>query len=135
MALTIKEIEGAKKSGKAYKLADSGGLCLLVAASGSKLWRWRYHFEGKEKMMALGEYPFVSLADVRARHFEARKLLASGSDPMAKRRAKVEATREAIVVAQQVVENSFEKVAKQWWVKWSVGRAPRHVDTVRVTDT
>ncbi len=55
MGLTIKEIDTAKASGKGYKLVDEGGL--LVAPSGAKLWRWRYRFDGKEKMMALGEYP------------------------------------------------------------------------------
>jgi hypothetical protein len=55
MALTIKEIDGAKSSSKPRKLADGGGLCLLITPSGGKLWRWRYRFGGKEKMMALGE--------------------------------------------------------------------------------
>jgi hypothetical protein len=54
MGLTIEEIDNAKLKDKSYKLADSGGLCLLVAPSCAKLWRWRYCFEGKEKMMALG---------------------------------------------------------------------------------
>jgi Arm DNA-binding domain len=57
MGLTIKEIDNAKRKNKPYKLADSGGLCLLVAPSGAKLWRWRYRFTGNEKLMALGEYP------------------------------------------------------------------------------
>ena len=48
MPLTIKEIDGAKPIGKPYKLADGGGLCLLIAASGAKLWRWRFRFDGKE---------------------------------------------------------------------------------------
>jgi Arm DNA-binding domain len=49
--------------------------------------RWRYRFDGKEKMMALGEYPLVSLKEARERHFEARKTLAAGVDPMAERKA------------------------------------------------
>ena len=59
MALTIKEIDKAKPSDKPYKLSDGGGLCLLVTPSGARLWRWRYRFGGKEKLMALGEYPVV----------------------------------------------------------------------------
>ena len=55
MALTIKEIENAKASDKKYKLADGGGLCLLVLPSGSKLWLWRYRFDGIEKNMTFGE--------------------------------------------------------------------------------
>ncbi len=91
MALTIKEIDGAKPTGKPYKLSDGGGLCLLIAPSGAKLWRWRYRFDGKEKMMALGEYPVVSLKDARERHSDARKALANGTDPMAERKAEGEA--------------------------------------------
>ena len=62
MALTIKEIDKAKPSDKPYKSSDGGGLCLLVTPSGARLWRWPYRFEGKEKMMALGEYPLVPLS-------------------------------------------------------------------------
>src|SRR3984893_19405910 len=91
MGLTIKEIDSAEPSGKSYKLADSGGLCLLIAPSGSKLWLWRYRFDGKEKMMALGEYPLVTLKEARERHFAARKALAAGIDPMAERKAEAEA--------------------------------------------
>jgi hypothetical protein len=50
MALTIKEIDGAKPTGKPDKLSDAGGLCLLIAPSGAKLWRWRYRFDGKRDM-------------------------------------------------------------------------------------
>jgi hypothetical protein len=85
MGLNIKQVENAKPKSKAYKLTDSGGLCLLVSQSGARLWRWRYRFEGKEKMMALGEYPLVTLAEARERHFVARKTLAAGVDPMARR--------------------------------------------------
>lgn len=81
MALTIKEIDNAKSIGKPYKLSDGGGLCLLVTPSGAKLWRWRYRFDGKEKMMALGEYPLVPLSRASELHFAARKKLADGVDP------------------------------------------------------
>ena len=55
MGLTTKEIENAKPDSKPYKLADAGGLCLLISPTGAKLWRWRYRFNGIEKMMAFGE--------------------------------------------------------------------------------
>ena len=74
MGLTVKDIDNAKPRTSKYKLTDGGGLCLLVAPSGAKLWRWRYRFDGKEKMMALGEYPLVTLKEARERHFEARRL-------------------------------------------------------------
>src|ERR1700722_11556757 len=68
MALTIKEVDNAKPNGKPYRLADGGGLCLFVAPTGAKLWRWRYRFNGREKTMSFGEYPVVALKDARDRH-------------------------------------------------------------------
>jgi hypothetical protein len=68
MGLTAKEVESAKPAEKPYKLADARGLCLLVSPTGARLWRWRYRFDGKEKMMALGEYPDVTLKEARDRH-------------------------------------------------------------------
>ena len=130
MGLTIKEIENAKPSGKPYKLADGGGLCLLVAPSGARLWRWRYRFDGKEKMMALGEYPLVSLAQAREGHFAARKMLASGIDPMAERKAEAETRRREAKARQHESENSFEAIARKWWEWWAVGKSPRHADYV-----
>ncbi len=130
MALTIKEIDGAKAAGKPYKLADGGGLCLLIAASGAKLWRWRFRFDGKEKMMAFGEYPFVTLKEARERHLDARKKLASGIDPMAERKAEGEAKQREAQARQREAENSFENIARKWWEWWSIGKSPRHTDTV-----
>jgi hypothetical protein len=83
VGLTIKEIDNSKPIGKPYKLADGRGLCLLITPSGAKLWRWRYRFDRKEKMMAVGEYPLVTLKEARERHLMARKRLAAGIDPMA----------------------------------------------------
>lgn len=130
MPLTLKQIENASPKNKPYKLADSGGLCLLVTPTGAKLWRWRYRFDGKEKMMALGEFPIVTLKDVRERHYEARKTLSSGVDPMAERKAEAAAKQEEIKAQQREAESSFENVASKWWVWWSVGKSPRHAETV-----
>jgi integrase len=129
MGLTIKEIDGAKPSDKPYKLADGGGLCLLIAPSGAKLWRWRYRFDGKEKMMALGEYPLITLKEARERHSEARKALAGGIDPMAERKAEGEAKQKESEALQREEENSFENVARDWWKWWLIGKSPRHADT------
>lgn len=130
MGLTVKEIDNAKLMDKPYKLADSGGLCLLVAPSGARLWRWRYRFEGKEKMMALGEYPIVSLAQARERHLSARKILAGGIDPMAERKAEIEAKLRAAEERDREAQNSFENVARKWWEWWAAGKSPRHADYV-----
>jgi integrase len=130
MGLTTKQVDNAKPLAKRYKLADSAGLCLLVSQSGAKLWRWRYRFDGKEKMMALGEYPMVSLAEARERHFAARKILAAGIDPMAERKAIAEAKQREAEARQREMENSFEKVARKWWEWWEAGKSPRHADYV-----
>jgi integrase len=129
MGLTIKEIDGAKPCDKPYKLADGGGLCLLIAPSGAKLWRWRYRFDGKEKMMALGEYPLITLKEARERHSEARKALANGIDPMVERKAEGEAKQKESEARQREEENSFENVARDWWKWWLIGKSPRHADT------
>jgi hypothetical protein len=73
VALTMKQIENAKPKDKPYKIADGGGLCLLVAPFGARLWRWRYRFDGREKMMAFGEFPLVTLKAARELHFAARQ--------------------------------------------------------------
>ena len=81
MALTSLAIENAKPKERPYKLSDGEGLHLLVQPNGSKLWRFRYQFDLKEKMLSLGTFPDVSLADARAKRTEARRLVAKGIDP------------------------------------------------------
>jgi hypothetical protein len=67
MGLSDTAIKHARSAEKPFKLTDGKGLFLLVAPSGGKLWRWKYRFEGKEKLMPLGAYPDVSLADATRR--------------------------------------------------------------------
>ncbi|WP_047486558.1 integrase arm-type DNA-binding domain-containing protein [Terriglobus sp. TAA 43] len=130
MALTTREIETAKATVKPYKLTDGSGLCLLVTSSGSKLWRWRYYFQGKEKMMALGEYPLVSLKEARDLHFAARKTLGSGVDPMEERKVDAATKQEHAKTLLRRAESSVEKVARKWWDTWSTGKSPRHAAQV-----
>jgi integrase len=122
--LTDTEIKRSKAAERAYSLGDGGGLYLWVKPTGGKLWRWSYRFDGKEKLMSLGKYPDVSLALARERHAEARKLLATGIDPMAQRKAEKTAEKAA-------VENSFQSVATQWLSHWQVGKSPRHVEYIK----
>jgi integrase len=130
MGLTAKEIENLKPGSKPQKLADGGGLCLLVSPTGAKLWRWRYRFEGTEKMMALGEFPLVTLKEARERHAAARKVLAAGIDPMAERKAEVESRRREAEERERLSANSFENIARKWWEWWAAGKSPRHTDYV-----
>ncbi|MGE5034952.1 tyrosine-type recombinase/integrase [Yersinia rohdei] len=120
MALSDVKVRTAKPEAKAYKLTDGDGMVLLVHSNGSKYWRLRYRFGGKEKMLALGKYPEISLADARARRDEARKQLANGVDPSESKKAvKVEQEQEAI---------TFEVVAREWHAsnrQWSETHSAR----------
>ena len=82
--LTDTKIRTAKPGhdGKQVKLADGGGLTLLVRPGGSKLWQLRYRFGGKEKTLSIGPYPTITLLEARAAREEAKKVLAGGRDPM-----------------------------------------------------
>ncbi|WAC48201.1 Arm DNA-binding domain-containing protein [Asticcacaulis sp. SL142] len=75
MALSDTAIRSAKGKNAAYKLFDDGGLHILVSPSGSKLWRLKYRFDGKEKQLALGSYPATTLKEARKQRDEARELL------------------------------------------------------------
>ncbi|WP_338331007.1 Arm DNA-binding domain-containing protein, partial [Xanthomonas citri] len=91
------------------RLFDGGGLYVEISPKGAKLWRWKYRFGGKEKRLALGVYPEIGLADARAQHLEARKVLRSGVDPADKRRVDklVRADRSQLsfaVVAAELLE-------------------------------
>lgn len=123
MPLTDTAIKKLKPADKPVKVSDGKGLYLLVNPSGSKLWRWKYRAAGKEKVMALGAYPDVSLAQARDGLEKARKSLAAGTDPMAQRKATKEASKAA-------AENSFESVAREWWAQWKQARTERHADQV-----
>ncbi len=120
MPLTDTEVRKARPSDKPYRLSDAGSLYLWVTPSGGKLWRWGYKHEGKEKLMSFGKYPEVSLALARERHAEARKMQATGTDPMAERKAK-----------KPAAENSFQSIASLWMEHWQDGKSPRHVDYVK----
>lgn len=122
MALTANEISKAKPTEKPFKLSDGKGLFMLVTPNGAKLWRFKYRYDGREKLMALGSYPETTLAEVRRLHEDVRRLLLDGVDPMAQRKADKHARKLA-------TDNSFASVAKLWWTKWSNDRSQNHVDS------
>ena len=121
--LTDTRIRTAKPKEKDYKLVDGQGLYLLVTAKGSKLWRFNYAFEGKQKTTAFGRYPEVSLQDARRRHMDARKLLANGADPAATKKA-------AKAAIKAPTANSFETVAREWHAKHKHTWAESHAATL-----
>jgi len=107
MPLTDTAVRNAKPGDKPIKLADEKGLFLLLNPNGSKYWRMKYRFEGKEKLLALGVYPDTSLKDARERRDEARRLIASGVDPSEVKKAQKAATVERVA-------NSFEVICREW---------------------
>jgi hypothetical protein len=117
--LTATQVQRVKPTDKPQKLSDGGGLFLHVMPTGGKSWRYAYRFDGKQKLMGLGTYPEVPLAEARAKHDEARATLAAGKDPMAERKA----DKQAAAVA---AENNFESVACEWWEHWKAGRTSDH---------
>ncbi len=107
MPLTDIAIRTTKPKDKAYKLYDGGGLFLSIQTNGGKWWRYEYRFAGKRKLLALGVYPDVSLADARESHAQARKVLAAGNDPS---EVKKEAKRLLVMKA----DNNVEAIAREW---------------------
>jgi integrase len=122
MPLTETRVRTAKTGAKPQKIADERGLFLLVNPSGSKLWRLKYRMDGKEKLLALGGYPDVSLKQARELRDDARQKIARGVDPSAERRqAKAEATG----------AGTFAAVAEEWIERQASAWTPGHAITVR----
>ncbi len=120
MPLNDMQIRRAKPEAKAYTLGDGQGLSLLVEPNGSKSWRFRYRYAGKPKMISLGVYPTITLADARSRRDEARKLVAEGKNPS-------EVRKEQKLALQTESENAFEKIAREWHQQQSAnGRRDMH---------
>lgn len=121
MALTDTAARTAKPREKLYRMADAAGLCLEVTPSGSKLWRFRYRFGGKAKMMGLGAYPTVTLAKARERREDARRLLANSIDPTAHKQAEK--------TAQSALAHTFEELAREWYAynspRWATSTAAK----------
>ncbi len=121
--LTGPRVKNAKPKERAYKLFDGAGMYLHVMPNGGRYWRLKYRFGGKEKTLALGVYPDVSLARARKKRQAARELLDDGKDPSL---AKKEAKRQEIMRAN----NTFEGVAREWHEQQSHRWTERHANKV-----
>ena len=121
--LTDKEISNAKPQAKQVTLFDGGGLYLLVTSTGGKLWRFKYRFAGKSKLMSFGTYPEISLSDARDRRTEARKQVANGIDPGEVRKARKEAK-----IAES--EDTFEAVTREWHERFRHQWSVRHAEQI-----
>ena len=122
-SLSDAKVRNAKAKTKPYKISDGEGMFLLVTPSGSKYWRLKYFFAGREKLLALGVYPEISLSVARERRLQARKTLAAGGDPG---EAKKQSKRQVALN----VENSFEMVGREWFEKRKKEWAPNTVKTI-----
>ncbi|MBL8224462.1 MAG: tyrosine-type recombinase/integrase [Chromatiales bacterium] len=119
MPLTEAAIRNAKPGDRPRKLADGGGLYLLVTPAGGKLWRLKYRVQGREKTLAFGPYPAVSLKAARSALLKAKEQLASGIDPGAAKQA-----------AKLASADSFEAVAREWLARRAPGWAANHASKI-----
>ena len=125
MPLSDTAARQAKFNGKAQKLSDEKGLFLLINQSG-KYWRLKYRHGGKEKTLALGVYPEVSLKEARAKRDDARRQIAEGIDPgLVKKQSKI--------ASKLASENNFEALAREWHQSqlalWSPSHATRVIES------
>ncbi len=109
--LTDSQIRSAKPSDRPRKLFDSRGLYLHLMPNGGRYWRFNYNFNGRNKTLAMGVYPDVSLGKARERHQEARREPAQGIDPAAEK---------------QILGKTFEVVARAWYARWAKNRHPQY---------
>ena len=105
--MTVRQAKGRER---AYKLADGGGLFLLVNPNASKYWRLKYRLHGKEKLLALGVYPGVTMAEARSEANKAKAFLRQGIDPLNRRRQEKLSN----------IKNTFGSIAKEWHEKQNV---------------
>ncbi|WP_297902669.1 Arm DNA-binding domain-containing protein, partial [Metallibacterium sp.] len=110
--LTEVKIRALKPRARLYRVADGDGLCVEIPPNGSRLWRFRYRYGGNARMLSLGAWPAVALADARERRDAARKLLAKGINPSAERKA-----------AKQVDALTLEAIAREWLARRNVSAA------------
>ncbi|MEQ5127733.1 integrase arm-type DNA-binding domain-containing protein [Providencia alcalifaciens] len=126
MTLTARQVETAKPKEKSYKLFDGGGLYLEVTVKGSRYWRMKYRFGGKEKRLAFGVFPTVTLAEAREMRNQAKKILAAGGDPG-------EVKKEEKAIQKLSTVNTFEAIAREWHKskadRWSLRYRDEIIDT------
>lgn len=123
MPLTNTACKNAKPAEKARKLADGGGLYLEVTPAGAKYWRMKYRFQGKEKRLAFGVYPAVSLEEARECRSQAKKLLAAGKDP-------AEVKKQEKLAVKSASDHSFEAIAREWYAARSESWSEHYADSL-----
>jgi len=121
LKLTAIQVKQAKPEDEPYKLSDGKGMYLRVMPGGAKYWRYKYRFAGKEKLLSLGVYPEVTLAEARTRLEQARRLKAEGKDPSAEKKTEK-------LTQRYEGQNTFEAVAKDWYETKISDKSESHKD-------
>jgi len=124
MPLTTKQIENLKPKAKDYKISDGEGMYLLVKKNGSKYWRMKYRILGKEKTLALGVFPQISLVSARTEKSKARLLVHQGIDPSLKKKA-------TLAEQKRNAANTFKAIALEWFDIHQKDKVERHKNRVK----
>lgn len=120
MALTLLQVKNIKPENKDFKMSDAGGLYLHIKSNGAKYWRLAYRFNHKQKTLALGVYPEVSLQEAREKALEAKKLLSNKIDPSEDKKAN-----------KSESDDSFQSVANEWFMKQKTTWVESHTKDVK----
>lgn len=128
-------IRSTKPTDKVQRLSDGDGLYLLINPNGAKWWRLDYSINGKRKTLSVGVYPEIGLKEARDRADEARRLVATGTDPSNIRKANKAEQIKAQEADRRIAEglpaiDSFEEIAREWFTKFSIEWAPSHADKI-----
>jgi len=114
MSLTDLQIRKVKQKDKPFRLGDGLGLHLLVKPNGSKLWQFRFRYMGKEKLLSLGQYPIVSLADARKKRDDAKRLLEEGTDPSVQKKLdRINAEVKARMTFKEVADEYYQSLVER----------------------
>ncbi len=129
MALSDLKIRKAKQKDKPYRISDGLGLSLQVRPTGSKLWHFRYQFMGKEKILSIGQYPIVSLADARAKRDDAKRLLADGQDPSVQKKLDaIDAHVKARMTFKEVADEYYDNLVDRGLADATLRKKRWHID-------
>ncbi|WP_295317409.1 DUF4102 domain-containing protein, partial [Roseobacter sp.] len=129
MPLTDLKIRKAKQKDKAYRINDGLGLSLLVRPGGTKSWQFRYQFMGREKILSIGSYPIIPLADARTRRDEAKRLLESGTDPSVQKKLdRIDAHVKARMTFKEVADEYYETLVDRGLAEATLRKKRWHID-------
>jgi hypothetical protein len=129
MPLSDLKIRKAKQRDKSYRLSDGLGLHIQIQPTGSKLWHFRYQFMGKEKLLSLGQYPSVSLAEARSKRDDAKKLLADGIDPSVQKKLdSIDAHVKARMTFKEIADEYYDTLVDRGLADATLRKKRWHIE-------